>query len=151
LRSAGTSGGAPSLRPFKYATTDSPIVLADGIEARLIEAEAALQADDPGTWLGILNTLRADAGLGLPALADPGTPDARVDLHFAERAYWLFLTAHRLGDLRRLVRQYGRSIEQTFPAGLYKDGPESYGTATHFPVPIEERANPNFTGCQPGV
>jgi len=149
LRSAGTSGGATSLRPFKYATTDSPIVLADGIEARLIEAEAALQANNVDGWLGILNALRAP--LGLAELTDPGTPEARVDLHFAERAYWLFLTAHRLGDLRRLVRQYGRSAEQTFPSGLYKGGPESYGTATHFPVPEAERANPNFSGCQPGV
>jgi len=149
LRSAGTSGGATSYRPFKYATTDAPIVLASGIEARLIEAEAALRADDPETWLGILNALRAP--IGLPDLTDPGSPDARVDLHFAERAAWLFLTGHRLGDLRRLVRQYGRAVEETFPSGPYKGGPEVYGTATHFPIPEAERANPNFGGCLPGV
>lgn len=149
LQPAGVDGGVTALRPAKYATTASPIVLADGGEARLIEAEAALQAGDIDGWLAIHNALRA--GMGLPPLSDPGTADARIDLHFAERASWLFLTGHRLGDVRRLMRQYGRDAEQTFPTGLYKTGPESYGQAVYFPVPEAERANPNFTGCLPEV
>ena len=44
----------------------------------------------------------------LAALADPGTPAAREDLMFRERAFWLFGTGHRLGDMRRMIRQYGR-------------------------------------------
>jgi len=44
----------------------------------------------------------------LAALTDPGTAEARVDLLFRERAFWFFLTGHRQGDLRRLIRQYGR-------------------------------------------
>lgn len=119
-------------RPARYATTgDSPIVLASGIEARLIEAEAALQGGG-GDWLDILNTLRTDgtftaqpnaedstktdtlwhAGTGgvagLAPLSDPGDLEGQVDLIFAERGFWLFLTGHRQGDLRRLVREYGR-------------------------------------------
>lgn len=147
LQSAGVRGGETSLRPAKYANTGTPIVLASGIEARLIEAEAALRADDIETWLGVLNSLRADNDL--ETLDDPGTPAARVDLHFEERALWLFLTGHRLGDLRRLVRQYDRAPDATYPTGPYKGGPETYGGATSFPVPEGERANPNFEGCLP--
>jgi hypothetical protein len=36
----------------------SPIVVADGVEAQLIRAEAALQQGNAGSWLTILNTLR---------------------------------------------------------------------------------------------
>jgi hypothetical protein len=55
----------------------------------------------------------------LPALTDPGSADARVNLLFQERAFWMYLTGHRLGDLRRLVRQYGRGAETVFPTGNY--------------------------------
>lgn len=145
LQPAGLEGDATSMRPAKYASTATPIVFADGVEARLVEAEAALNAGDIDGWLATHNALRAIEAL--PPLTDPGTAGARVDLHFAERAAWLFLTSHRLGDLRRLTRHYGRDPEATFPTGLYKGGPESYGSATSFPVPEDERANPNFTGC----
>ena len=36
---------------------------------------------------------------------------------FRERAFWLYLSGHRLGDLRRMVRQYGRSADAVFPGG----------------------------------
>ena len=46
--------------PDAYASDGgSPIVLASGVEARLIEAEAALEAGDAG-WLATLNALRTD-------------------------------------------------------------------------------------------
>ena len=32
-----------------------------------------------------------------------------MDLLFSERAFWMFATGHRLGDMRRLIRQYGRT------------------------------------------
>lgn len=132
----------------KYPTTTSPMVLASGIEARLIEAEAALRANDVTTWLGILNTLRAEAITpALPPLEDPGDERARVDLHFRERAFWLFATGHRLGDLRRLIRHYGRTPDEVFPTGDHHHG-GPYGTATSIPFPAEtEGLNPNVTGC----
>jgi hypothetical protein len=52
------AGGRPL--PSKYSTPSAPIVLASGIEARLIEAEAALRAHDVAGWAGILNTLRTN-------------------------------------------------------------------------------------------
>ena len=142
--------GVQLYHPDKYTTTGTgPVVVADWIEARLIEAEAALQAGDATTWLAKLNYLRANAiSPALPALTDPGTPDARVDLLFRERAYWLFLTAHRQGDLRRLVRVYGRDQSKVYPVGPYRGGAGSYGNDVTFPIPVAERLyNPLFTGC----
>jgi hypothetical protein len=55
-------------------------------------------------------------------------------------------TAHRLGDLRRLVRQYSRAQNTVFPSGAYHKG-GSYGTDVNFPVSSDERNNPKFTGC----
>jgi hypothetical protein len=138
----------------------SSIAIATGVEARLIEAEAALRAGDVATWLGIINGLRTDAALypvpqpgftsgpTLTALADPGTQAAREDAMFRERAFWLFGTGHRLGDMRRLVspRQYGRPAEQVYPSGTYFKG-GSYGDALMLPVPQDEQNNPNFSGC----
>lgn len=120
--------------------TDS-VVIASGIEARLIEAEAALRNNDFNGFIGKLNAARATR-TGLPDLADPGTADARVDLLFRERAFWLFSTGHRLGDLRRMIRQYGRSANSVFPTGVYFKG-GSYGSDVNFPVSQAEQNNPN--------
>ena len=128
----------PLYHQLKYASWDDDVVLASGVEARLIRAEYEL--DSGGPWLATLNALRAEEGLG--PLLDPGTADARVDMLFDERARWLFGTAHRLGDLRRLVRQYGRDQGDVFPSGpFFKGG--TYGPDVNFPVPFEESENPN--------
>ncbi|MDP9348818.1 MAG: hypothetical protein M3P24_06715 [Gemmatimonadota bacterium] len=76
----------------------------------------------------------------------PGTAAGRRNLLFKERAYWMWLTGHRVGDLRRLVRQYGQSQETVFPSGPYYKG-GSYGEEVNFPIPFEERNNTQFQGC----
>ena len=132
----------------KYQATDAKMAIASGIEARLIEAEAALRAND-ARWLTILNDLRAtQITPALAPLADPGAADARIDLLFRERAFWLFGTGHRLGDLRRLVKHYGRDAESVFPTGAYHLGGK-YDTATSlgFDIKGEEQANTGVTGC----
>lgn len=140
---------------LRYSSQDSSTILASGIEARLIEAEAALEAGQNGPFLQKLNDLRAGSGLGLPPLSDPGTATGRQDLLFTERGQWLYLTNHRLGDMRRLVRSvanggYGRDAETVFPTGLwYRGGP--YGTDVNFPIPIEELNNPNVPGPAPNT
>jgi len=124
------------------------IVLASGIEARLIQAEAALHNDDP-SWKLMLDSLRATVGLN--ALTDPGTANGRVDLLYSERAFWLYMTGRRLGDLRRLISRYGRDPETVFPTGPYLGGNGgTYGTATSIPFNFsdEHRYNPHITtGC----
>jgi hypothetical protein len=127
--------------------------VANGVDARLIEAEVALRNGNTTQWLAILNALRAaPPKLGeiqpaaLPALVDPGTADARVSLLFREKAFWTFSRGQRLGDLRRLVRQYGRTEANTFPQGVhYKGG--NYGPDVNLPIVTDERNNPNFKGC----
>ena len=137
----------------KYPAQNSPVILADGIEARLIEAEAKLQGGTQASrddMFAVLNILRA-TGLATaiaPIAASPTTQKDAVDLLFKERALWLWLTGHRLGDLRRLVRQYGRDAETVFPTGAVdvRVG-NNYGTDVNMIVPITERNNPNFQGC----
>jgi hypothetical protein len=87
------------------------------------------------------------AGAGLADTTDPGTPAGRVDLLFRERAFWLFATGHRLGDLRRLVRQYGRPADSVFPSGLYFKGGLTYGPGVNLPLPATETNNPKVSGC----
>jgi hypothetical protein len=139
-----------------YPTRETSYPLITGVEARLIEAEAALQANNTTLFLSKLNDPRsASRTLGaitvtpaqLPALADPGSQVARVNLLFRERAFWMYLTGHRLGDLRRLVRQYGRTAETVFPTGAWGGGTGNYGTDVNLPVTQAEENNPNFTGC----
>jgi hypothetical protein len=147
----GFDGTSPLYVLTKYASASSPVSVASGIEARLIEAEAQLNGGTPAAAVTSLNALRADAanngGFNLAALPDPGTPVGRADLLFRERAFWLFATGHRLGDLRRLVRQYGRTVASVYPTGTYVHTATVYGNNTELTVPFDERNNPNFTGC----
>jgi len=170
--------------PSKYNVTSSgtfdPTVgilgvslrLADGLEARLIQAEAALAAGDPA-WLTILNTLRATCigsapcapvpGLtstSLPPLSDPGAA-TRLDTVMKERAMWLYLTGHREGDLRRMAHVYNRPPETLWPTGTMYAPPFSplydqtlaengkpYGPDVVFaPDPNEQLRNPLYGGC----
>jgi len=60
----------------------------------------------------------------------------RVEVHFRERAFWLWLTGTRLGDLRRLIHQYGHN---DFPVNPTRD--------IRFSIPISETNDPNFKAC----
>jgi hypothetical protein len=149
----GFDGATNQMVQAKYPVRSSAITVADGVEARLIEAEAALNASDPGGALTILNALRSNTALlslrgyaatSLPPLTLQLTTAGQVDQLFHERAYWLYLTSHRLGDLRRLVRQYLRPVNTIFPNGAYFKG-GTYGTDVNVPVPQQEQNNPNYT------
>jgi hypothetical protein len=133
------------LQPFHvqmlWPTRDSPVTIVGGMEARMIEAEAQFRAGSPA-YLTTLNAARATVP-GLAPLALPATSSARVDQIFRERAFWLFGRGHRLGDLRRLVRQYGRATETVFPTGAWHKNDARYGTDVTVPVPAAEANNPN--------
>lgn len=145
-----------------YPTYASAVPLASGVEAALIRAEALYQNAQYGDMLDTLNALRANAAALIPALwpqqqqtfgnislaalpttsiADANT--ARATL-FAERAYWLFVTGHRQGDLRRLARApYSLPTNQVFPSGKFFRG-GTYGNDVAYPLPNQESNNPNF-------
>jgi hypothetical protein len=162
----GFDGSTPQFDNLRYGDRSATVTVATGAEASLITAEAALQAGDTGTggaYLTALNAIRAappayfnSNRVGVAAVApmaalttaDITTAGGAVNLLFGERARWLWLTAHRLSDLRRLIRQYGRATESVFPTGAYFKPPyPTYGTDVNFPVPIDELNNPNFATC----
>ena len=150
-------GITPLVSQQIWINRSDPIPVATGIDARLIEAEAKLNANDVAGMMTTLNALRtAPQTLGplsitaLGALTGPApaTKDAATTLFFREKAFWQFGRGMRLGDLRRLIRQYGRTEDQVFPSGkFHKAGGASYGTDVNLPVTDNERTNTNFTGC----
>jgi hypothetical protein len=160
-------GGTLAITADSLWGQTSAVALVAGLDARLIEAEAALNAGDATKMMSILNTLRAakiqitapsatatgtHPGWTVPAmapLADPGTQRAREDLLFREIAFWQFGRGTRLGNLRRLIRDYGRAPDgsDTFPVGQhYKGG--NFGGDLNLPITTDEQTgNPNFQGC----
>jgi hypothetical protein len=149
IRVQGDSGLASDANteswfPNKYPNFDASVPLADYVEAQLITAEGELQAGAFSAMAQRLNDLRDAIGLG--SLATPGDATSATDLLFTERAFWLYATGHRLGDMRRLIRQYGRDPETVFPTGEWFKG-ITYGTAVNLPLPRREENNPNVTGC----
>lgn len=149
-----------------YPTLAASVPLASGVEARLIVAEALYQAGQYQAMLDTLNALRANASTlianlypqqkqvftpatlaALPATAIADQATALKTL-FSERAYWLFNTGHRQGDLRRLSRTvadggYGFTTAQVFPSGPYFRG-SNYGNDVAYPIPQNEANNPSF-------
>jgi hypothetical protein len=145
----------------KYTDKASSIELAGATEATLISAERDLVDGQVASWAAKLNALRARSGLQqifydtvattptvvvdtikrqLPPLTADSTTLAsdsvRVEVHFRERALWLWLTGHRLPDLRRLLRHYHHN---DFTNALNND--------IRFAIPVFEQNNPNFKQC----
>ena len=143
----GTAGTvAPFIQQQLYPTQKANIPLATGIEAQLIIAEH--QQRTGGAYVTTLNTLRAT--IGLPPLVAPGASADQTSQIFSERAFWMYLTGHRLGDLRRLIQQYGRAGNTVFPIGTTVQG-QPYGTDVNFGISEDENNNPNFHGCLNGA
>lgn len=153
----GQDGGTFVRTTTLYDRT-TPIDIVNGLDARLIEAEAAFRGGNATQGMQILNDLRTGAtritqvgtvvlaATALPALADPGSDSARISLLFREKAFWTFSRGQRLGDLRRLVRQFGRSPDTVFPVGPhYKT--TAYGDDVNFPIHTDEQNNPKFQAC----
>jgi hypothetical protein len=144
----------------RYNDYSDPVVLASGVEARLIEAEAELQVNDFAGMTAILNALRAQSAdimsdwvpnyeaqvtnTDLAPLGVPANAAAARDVLFSERAFWLFMTGHRLGDLRRLVYQYGLPQNAVYPTGDYHKG-GVYGSDVVFPLDFDEANNSLFS------
>jgi len=147
-------GTTPLFLQQLWKNRDDPMVMASGLDARLIEAEGKLSAGDIPGMMTILNSLRAAPpaegtfkAAAMAALPTPATKDDATSLFFREKAFWTFGRGQRLGDLRRLIRQYGRTEDKVFPTGIYFKGGTPYGHDVNFPVPDGEKVNPQFQGC----
>jgi len=153
-KKVGFDGTTSLFNQGVFAQRTDPVPLVSGIDARLMEAEAKLNANDIAGMMTILNALRTSAqklgNLNVAAMAaiatTPATKDAAVTLFFREKAFWTFGRGQRLQDERRQVRQYGRTQDQVFPVGSFFKG-ASYGTDVNFPVTDNEKTNPEFKGC----
>ncbi len=142
-----------------WARSDAAII-ASGLDARLIEAEAALKAANYTGMMTILNALRTapprltaanvttpfTPAAMAPIATTPATATEAATLFFREKAFWTFGRGQRLGDLRRMIRQYGFTQAQVFPTGAFFKG-GNYGTDVNFPVTTDEYNNPAFKGC----
>jgi len=151
----GFDGSTPYDGQQVFPSFNSPVPVANYVDAQLILAESQLAANDAG-WLATLNALRAgptNIGTltisGMAPLADPGNASARLDLLFRERAFWTFARGQRLGDLRREIRVYNRTAAQVFPGqgGINPRKNSEYGPDVNLPVPQAERNNFKFGGC----
>ncbi len=129
-----------------WPARETPLAIIRGVEARLIEAEAQLRANNAAAALATLNAARTTV-TGLTPLANAGSAVAREDQLFRERAFWLFGTGHRVGDMRRLVRQFTRTANTVFPTGAWHKG-GNYGSDVNVPVPQAEQNNPNVPSGQ---
>ena len=151
----GFDGSTPYDGELVFPSFNSPVPVANYVDAQLILAESQLAANDAG-WLATLNALRtgptnigAVTVTGMSALTDPGTQGARIDLLFRERAFWTFGRGQRLGDLRREIRVYSKTAAQVFPGegGINPRKNANYGPDVNLPVPQAERNNSKFGGC----
>ncbi len=137
------------LRPIIIAAAwpvrETPVAITNGIEARMIEAEAQLKAGSASAALATLNAARATVA-GLAPLPLAANAAAQLNQVFSERAFWFYGRGYRTGDMRRLIRQYGRGANTVFPTGVWHKG-GNYGVDVNFPIPQAEQNNPNAAGA----
>jgi hypothetical protein len=152
----GSNGGGPFIIQEKYQSSSTPVTLADYTEAQLMVAEGDLFAGNYAGALQIMNTLRASSGLtwaARDALADLSAASRKAQMQqiLSERAFWMYVTGHRLGDWRRMLRSpynaapYSFVTEDVYPVG------GSLSTTLEFPTPQLTSPNPNYKACDPTI
>jgi hypothetical protein len=119
----------------KYTALDAPIIVASGIEAQLILAEAQGGA----TAVTIINALHTRPTVGLPgdfASTDPAVILAQI---VEERRRELFVQGNRLFDVNRFSLALVPAPGLAYPKGGF------YGSQRCLPLPDVERLNnPNI-------
>src|SRR5690606_10306414 len=126
-----------------YPGWDAPLILASGLEARYIAAEAALKNGDPGPAEALIaerSNPDAESGDDIDFVEDTGTLVQLLD----EKARDLFLRGTHLGDWRRNPD----STPYVPPAGSPYYAVQfgaAFGPVTCMPTPQQEvDNNPNF-------
>lgn len=131
-----SAGGEPIL--FEE---NSSITYASWLEAmhNYYEAAGPSGTGPEGTTLEFVNARRAFGNQA--ALAGPTDDELMAELR-EQRGRDLFLSGHRLGDLRRWLRQ---GVGDFFPSGPHVNEQWGlYDDATCFPIPVEEEeSNPS--------
>lgn len=151
--------GAPT--PFYLSTyyqTNGPAsstTLASYTEAQLIVAEGDLFGGNYAGALAIMNSLRTSSGLSWTGASDAtlanlsgSSPKAQMQQLLTERAYWLWVTAHRLADWRRVLRPpYSGAPFGFVMSDVYPTGAGMFNNILEFPTPLYTNPNPNYKAC----
>jgi hypothetical protein len=141
-----------------WGRTDHTPILS-GVDARLIEAEDRLRANDIAGMMTILNTLRGTAQAlsssysspVMAALPIPADQATAMEVFFREKAFWQFGRGYRLPDLRRMLRlyngaPYNKTEANTYPRGTFFKTSQAYGSDITFPIVTDETPNSLWTG-----
>jgi len=120
----------------KYSSMDSPVQVASWEEAQLIMAEAALEAGQLQTVVGIINALHDK--VGLPEFISNNATEIREQLIY-ERSAELFLEGQHMQDLERFnLELYPAPGSPAYHGGFFSD-------QICFPLPeLEYANNPNI-------
>ncbi len=125
-----------SWQTSKYSALNSPIELASGIEARLIQAEALAQTGSISQAMDLVNAGRAEAGLA--PITNVTTLDQALPVILHERqAALAFRGGNRLADLLRYGLPWKGANGSTKIANEY-DG-NLYGATTCWPLPTKQK------------
>jgi hypothetical protein len=152
----GSNGAGPFIIQLKVPTAASPSNVADYNEAQLIVAEGDIFAGNYPAALTIMQNLRTNSGLTFPpstALTNMAgaTPKAQMQQLLSERAFWMYITAHRLGDWRRMLRApYNAAPFSFVTSDVYPVGP-GLSSTLEFPTPLFTQPNPNYKACDPTI
>ena len=112
----------------KYTALTTPMRLASGIEANLIQAEALIQQNQVVQGMALLNARRA--AVSLPPLVAVTQADAIAAVIDERRKELSFEGGHRLNDLLR--------YKITWKTGSNPFTNRNYGTTTCWPHPTRE-------------
>ncbi|HEV8598280.1 MAG TPA: RagB/SusD family nutrient uptake outer membrane protein [Gemmatimonadales bacterium] len=124
----------------KYASLNTPIVLASWKEAQLIIAEAELGAGNPAGAITVLDALRGRTGVALPPYAGPTDAASVQAFLVSERSKELFLEGHHFWDINRFNLALDPPVGTPYPI---KGG--TYADLRCLPLPdIERLNNPNL-------
>ena len=123
-RESASTASRPTCRPRRSSGRRRAASSADGTEAQLDILEARLQggtqADRDAVFAGSELAPHDEHSPAIAPIAGIGADDAGMPRSIststsARTGAWL--TGHRLGDMRRLVRNYQRNTEKVFPTG----------------------------------
>jgi hypothetical protein len=146
------NGDVPFFEQLKFPLSSSPFVVADYTEAQLIVAEGDVSAGNYAAGRVVLDALRGTIGLDtLPNFVD-STAKAQMRQLLTERAEWMYLTGHRLGDWRRMLRSPYKDPPFSFVQDdVFGIVPAPGNNILSLPTPQQTNPNPNYVACNPSI
>jgi hypothetical protein len=143
---------------YETNAANSVTTLASYTEAQLMVAEGDILAGNYAGALAIMNALRTNSGLSWTGASDAtlanlsgSSPQAQMQQLLTERAYWFWVTGHRLGDWRRMLRPpYSQAPFNFVMSDVYPTGPGLFDIL-EFPTPLLTDPNPNYKACNPAI